>query len=247
MWQERPALRDNLSVSSPVVPVVRAIRAAATPALRLRQSSGNAAVAAAAAFRPALWLLERGLIVIGVVLLGWYALERLQIAYDQAVGSRELEEIRMAAPVRPVGTAGSTRPARRLSLATGAVVGRLEIPRVGVSAIVREGDDVTTLRRAVGHIPGTALPGETGNAGLAGHRDTFFRGLAEIRTGDQITLTTPAGNARYLVRSTRVVDPSEVSVLAPTARSILTLVTCYPFNYIGAAPKRFIVRAEIAN
>jgi LPXTG-site transpeptidase (sortase) family protein len=100
---------------------------------------------------------------------------------------------------------------------------------------VREGDDVKTLRRAVGHIPGTALPGGTGNAALAGHRDTFFQGLRDIQKGDQITLSTPAGNARYVVRSTRVVDPSDVSVLAPTSGSTLTLVTCYPFNYIGAS------------
>lgn len=181
---------------------------------------------------------------VGIVLLGWYALEQLQIAYDQAVASRELEEIRMSVPV---SATDATPPARRLSLATGAVVGRVEIPRIGVSAIVREGDDVKTLRRAVGHIPGTSLPGDAGNTGLAGHRDTFFRGLRNIQTGDQIMVTTPAGNARYRVRSTRVVDPSEVSVLAPTGGSTLTLVTCYPFNYIGAAPKRFIVRAEIAH
>ena len=247
MWQERPALRDNTSVSSALLPVLRAIRTAAAPACRLRRSSGELAAGVARALGAGLLLLERALVVAGIVLLGWYTLEQLQIAYDQVAASRELEEIRMDAPARAVGTAGSTRPARQLSLATGAVVGRVEIPRVGVSAVVREGDDVKTLRRAVGHIPGTALPGENGNAALAGHRDTFFRGLRDIRKGDQITLTTPAGNARYLVKSTRVVEPSEVSVLAPTDGSTLTLVTCYPFNYIGAAPKRFIVRAEIAS
>jgi sortase A len=146
-----------------------------------------------------------------------------------------------------VPAANPPSPVPHLTLATGAVVGRVEIPRVGVSAVVREGDDVKTLRRAVGHIPGTALPGEIGNAALAGHRDTFFRGLRDVRTGDHILLTTPGGSARYVVKSTNVVDPSDVSVLAPTRRSTLTLVTCYPFNYIGAAPRRFIVRAEIAN
>ena len=223
MWQERPALHDN-------VRVVHTLRSAIAPLV--------------CGFSRPLLLLERALLLIGVILLGWYALAQFQIAYDQALGSRELEEIHMSAP----GSAsGATHSSRRLSLATGAVVGRVDIPRIGVSAVVREGDDVTTLRRAVGHIPGTALPGETGNAALAGHRDTFFRGLRDIRNGDQVTLSTPAGTARYLVRSTRVVDPSEVSVLAPTYGSTLTLVTCYPFNYIGAAPKRFIVRAEIAN
>jgi sortase A len=184
-----------------------------------------------------LWL-ERLLLAIGSVLLGWYGLEQIQTAYDQALASRELEEISMPAPA----THGAPPP----RLAAGDIVGRVAIPRVGVSAIVREGDDTRILRRAVGHIPGTALPGATGNAALAGHRDTFFRGLRNIRSGDEIVLTTPAGDLHYVVRTTRVVDPTEVSVLAPTPRPVLTLVTCYPFNYIGAAPRRFIVHAELA-
>ena len=188
------------------------------------------------AFRPTLFLLERLLLALGIVLLGWYGLDRLQTAYDQALASREFEEIRMAAP------ASDSAPSSRL--APGDIVGRVAIPRVGVSAIVREGDDAAILRRAVGHIPGTALPGGTGNAALAGHRDTFFRGLRNIREGDEIVLSTAAGEARYVVETTRIVDPSEVSVLAPTEGPVLTLVTCYPFNYIGAAPRRFIVRAE---
>lgn len=177
--------------------------------------------------------------MLAIVLLGWYGLGQLQLAYDQVVASRELEEIRMTV------AANVARPP--LALAPGTVIGRVEIPRVGVSAMVREGDDVKTLRRAVGHVPGTALPGERGNAALAGHRDTFFRGLRDIRRGDEILVATRQGDVRYVVRSTRVVEPSEVSVLAPTAKSALTLVTCYPFNYIGAAPRRFIVRAELAN
>jgi sortase A len=187
-------------------------------------------------------LIERAMLAVGVVLLGWYALSQLQIAYDQAVASRQFEEIRM--PVAKAANAPA--PGRRLSLATGAVVGRVEIPRVGVSAIVREGDDTRTLRGAVGHIPGTAFPGDRGNAALAGHRDTFFRGLRDIRKGDDILLSTSAGDVHYVVRNTRVVEPTDVSVLTPTSRSTLTLVTCYPFNYIGAAPRRFIVQAEVA-
>lgn len=185
--------------------------------------------------------LERVLLAIGLLLLGWYAYQQLQTAYDQAAASRELEEIRM-----PMPRADAARIERPAPLTTGALVGRVSIPRVGVSAIVREGDDVKTLRRAVGHVPGTALPGQRGNAALAGHRDTFFRGLRNIREGDEILVATPHGDARYIVRHTRVVKPSEVSVLAPTPTSTLTLVTCYPFNYIGAAPRRFIVRAELS-
>lgn len=124
-------------------------------------------------------------------------------------------------------------------------MGRIEIPRLGVSAIVREGDDISTLRRSVGHIPDTVLPGESGNSGFAGHRDTFFRGLRDARAGDRITVTTADATLNYVIRNTRVVEPDDVSVLNPTPGQTLTLVTCYPFSYIGAAPKRFIVRAEM--
>jgi sortase A len=103
--------------------------------------------------------------------------------------------------------------------------------------------DARTLRSAVGHVPETALPGEPGNAAFAGHRDTFFRKLRHVRKGDRIVVTTPDGVYDYVVRETRVVPPSDVSVLEPTAEQSLTLVTCYPFDYIGSAPERFIVRA----
>jgi sortase A len=124
------------------------------------------------------------------------------------------------------------------------LIGRLEIPHIGLSAIVAEGTDRTTLRRAVGHISGTALPGQPGNAGLAGHRDTFFRPLKDIQENDYITLTTLGGDYHYRVVSTRVVAPTEVSVLDPTVSEVLTLVTCHPFYFVGPAPNRFIVRAE---
>jgi len=124
------------------------------------------------------------------------------------------------------------------------LIGRMEIPRLGLSAIVMEGTDKITLRRAVGHIAGTALPGHAGNVGIAGHRDTFFRPLRNIQRNDTITLTTLLGEYRYRVVSTRVVDPHDVAVLDPSADEVLTLVTCYPFYFIGSAPERFIVRAE---
>jgi len=185
--------------------------------------------------------IERSLFAIAIALLGWYCVQRLTTVYDQTASNRELEEIRMSVPgtsISPVSI--RNEPAR------GALLGRVELPRVGVSAIVREGDDTGTLRRAVGHIPRTALPGEPGNAGLAGHRDTFFRGLRDVRNGDRIVVTTPDAVLRYEVLSTRIVEPTDVSVLEPTAASTLTLVTCYPFNYIGSAPKRFIVQAKMA-
>ncbi len=120
---------------------------------------------------------------------------------------------------------------------------RLRIPRLHLAAMVREGADSGTLRRAVGHIPGTALPGQAGNVALAGHRDTFFRALRGIRKDDTIDFETTDGTYRYVVESTRIVGPRDVDVLKAAGGRTLTLVTCYPFYYVGSAPKRFIVRA----
>ena len=122
--------------------------------------------------------------------------------------------------------------------------GRLEIPRLRFSAIVLEGSDSRTLRLGVGRIPGTAEPGQEGNLVLGGHRDTFFRPLRGIRAGDFITLATAAGPYRYVVEWTAVVDPRDTGSLQATPERSLTLVTCYPFYYVGPAPQRFIVRAR---
>ena len=138
------------------------------------------------------------------------------------------------------------RPPNTKPPAPSEVIGRLEIPNLHLTAMVREGADTGTLRRAVGHIPGTALPGTTGNVALAGHRDTFFRALRNIQTNDAIELQTESGTYRYLVESIRIVGPRDVRVLASSKGATLTLVTCYPFYYIGSAPKRFIVRAALA-
>lgn len=123
------------------------------------------------------------------------------------------------------------------------VIGRISIPRLHLSAIVQEGVDDVTLSRAVGHIPGTALPGETGNIGIAGHRDTFFRALKDLQPQDEIDFTTHSGRFHYTVESLRIVEPSEVNVLKPDGGQTLTIVTCFPFQYIGNAPRRFIVHA----
>ena len=128
----------------------------------------------------------------------------------------------------------------------GGLIGRIEIPRLGISVIVVEGTAARTLRRSVGHIGGTALPGEPGNVGISGHRDTFFRPLRNIRQGDLVALTTLTGEYRYRVVSTKVVRPEDVAVLDPGSDESLTLVTCYPFYYVGPAPSRFIVRAARA-
>lgn len=139
----------------------------------------------------------------------------------------------------PGNLPGSGPPAKQ------SVIGRLEIPRLDIAVMVREGADESTLSRAVGHIPGTALPGKAGNVGLAGHRDTFFRALRNIHEDDVIKLETTARTYRYLVKSTRIVTPRDVSVLEASGGETLTLVTCYPFYYVGSAPKRFIVHAAL--
>jgi sortase A len=124
------------------------------------------------------------------------------------------------------------------------LVGRIQIPCIGFSAIIAEGTSARVLRRAVGHVPGTALPGEIGNVAIAGHRDTFFRRLGDLKTGDVIKLTTSRGQYLYGVRFTSIVPPDETWVLNPSTGQTLTLVTCYPFYFVGAAPQRFVVRAR---
>lgn len=134
--------------------------------------------------------------------------------------------------------------AERHGPSEGAVVAGLKIPRLGLSTVVVEGVEDADLKLAPGHIPGTALPGEPGNVGIAGHRDTFFRPLRLVRKDDVIALTTPQGEDRYRVVSTQIAGPDDVQVLYPTTDNVLTLITCYPFDFVGSAPKRFIVRAE---
>jgi sortase A len=190
------------------------------------------------------WL-ERLLLVIGIAFLGYYGYVSAESALYQAYEMRELDAILARVPAPPAAVPPGTPVPRRAIPESGSAVGRLEIPRLGVSAVVRAGSDARTLRLAVGHIPGTALPGELGNVGLAAHRDTFFRRLGEIRADDQVRLVTPDGTFTYRVQGTQVVNPSEVWVLDPTAAPALTLVTCYPFTYVGSAPRRFIVRAHL--
>jgi len=128
--------------------------------------------------------------------------------------------------------------------ATSGLLGRMEIPRLGMTMVVAEGTGESTLRRAAGHIHGTALPGQPGNVGIAGHRDTLFRPLRNIRRNDVILLTTLQGEYRYSVVTTEIVSPSDVSALSSDDQEVLTLVTCYPFYFVGPAPDRFIVRAK---
>ena len=199
----------------------------------------------------AIWrLVERLLLIIGGICLGYYGYVTAETALYQRYEARELDAILASAPA-PDPPASDTLPAapraERQRPRTGTTLGRLEIPRLRVSAIVRAGSDARTLRLAVGHIGGTALPGEPGNIGLAAHRDTFFRRLGEIQANDQIRLVTREGTFTYRVQGTQIVEPRDTWVLRPTDVSAVTLVTCYPFRYVGSAPQRFIVRAELAS
>ena len=145
---------------------------------------------------------------------------------------------------RATPTATSVESPVPVAILADGLIGRIEIQRLGVSVAVTEGTGKLALRRAVGHILGTALPGQPGNIGIAAHRDTFFRPLRNIRRDDVISVTTAQGEYRYRVVSTKVVNPSNIAVLDSDGTEILTLVTCYPFYFVGAAPDRFIVRAE---
>lgn len=178
---------------------------------------------------------QRALFVCAILLLGYCAFALVDAWTFQRRESMDLDRLLRDRRAESVGAPAA---------ATNGLIGRIEIPRLHLSAIVIEGIDRTTLRRGVGHIPGTALPGEGGNVGLSAHRDTFFRPLKDLKVKDEIEFSTLKGDYRYEVESLRVVEPSDVGVLAPSTENRLTLVTCYPFFYIGAAPKRFVVRAR---
>jgi len=126
----------------------------------------------------------------------------------------------------------------------GAGIAEMRIGRLGLSVVVVQGQSEAILRRAVGHLAGTALPGDEGNVVLAGHRDTFFRPLKDILEGDRITLQTSQRAFEYVVESTSIVKPTDVGVIEPSGGHTLTLITCFPFYYVGPAPNRFIVLAR---
>jgi len=187
--------------------------------------------------RSLVWM-ERALVGFGAACLAWCGLAAIEAASWQQSARALLERsLRASAPA----------PAQALAVPAirpGSPIGEIEIPRLHLSAVVIEGDDARALGLAVGHLPDTPLPWEPGNSALAAHRDTFFRPLEGVRGGDLIRLITPRGAIEYRVRETLVVEPEDVWVLDPTTTPTLTLITCYPFHYVGRAPHRFIVRAE---
>jgi sortase A len=125
----------------------------------------------------------------------------------------------------------------------------LRIPKVGIEVPVFEGTSDLVMNRGVGHVSGTALPGASGNVAIAGHRDGFFRGLKDVHQGDVIEVQHPISGGertdRYVVNKLKIIVPNDTSVLKPTDGQTLTLITCYPFYYVGAAPERYIVQASL--
>jgi sortase A len=192
--------------------------------------------------RPALKWIQRVLFVSAALALGYCAFVLGDAWMFQHRAAQNLERLSTASPVAPalVKVSAPLPPA----IGPEGLIGRIEIERLGVSVLVVEGTGLSALRHAAGHIAGTGFPGQTGNIGIAAHRDTFFRPLRNVQRDDIITLTTLRGEFRYRVVSTKVVDPHDVAVLNPDGTEVLTLVTCYPFYFVGSAPDRFIVRAQ---
>ena len=178
----------------------------------------------------------------GSLLLGVYivptvygaAMSRLAIAQfrEKSPANRDWNSARIVAYQRSLGV--SFAPPEAI----------LRVQRVGLEVPVLEGVDDLTLNRGAGHIPGTARPGQPGNIAIAGHRDGFFRILKDVIPGDTIDLERDGSVDRYRVRDISIVEKSDAAVLRPTADSVLTLVTCYPFHFVGAAPQRYIIRAS---
>jgi sortase A len=183
-------------------------------------------------------------LALGLLALGYCAKSLTQAWHYQRWARRQMEN-QMS---HRATTLGSTAE-QHMKMSSGGLhemspIGRLEIPRVHVSAMVAEGTSPGVLSQAVGHAVGTALPGQKGNVTLAAHRDTFFRHLGDVRSGDIIELEEPGHEYKYQVRFTAVVGPRDTWVLEPTGKETLTLLTCYPFHFVGPAPDRFVIRAR---
>jgi sortase A len=188
---------------------------------------------------------ERAFLVTALLTLGFATAAYLEAHRFQISASERFGDTPHSHPVlAPELTFEAPEAALPTPSRDGSPISRIEIPRLGVSVVVVEGVRARDLLLGVGHIPGTAFPGELGNIGIAGHRDTFFRKLGQIRDQDAIILTTLRGSFQYLVESIQIVDPTDIRALQPSDKPILTLVTCYPFSYVGPAPERFIVRAR---
>lgn len=178
-------------------------------------------------------------------LYGWILLDGWWLDRQVEIPSLDLTTP-AAASVTPTAVTPTAEAPPPEPPAPGAVVGRVRVPRLDIDTVVLEGIENRVLRRAAGRIPGTRLPWEPGTVGVAAHRDTFFRDLRDVERGDLVELVTEHGTWSYRVRDFQVVDPGDVHVLEDGERPSVVLVTCYPFDFIGPAPRRFVVFADAA-
>jgi sortase A len=191
-------------------------------------------------------VLEMGLWVVAFAGLGMFLVSYSAAALHQHQQRRRLEALLTSAtPSRSPSTTLADYSASAPRIPIDGLLGLMEIPRLEISAVYEEGVDDDTLAGGIGHVPGTPLPGETGNAALAAHRDTYFRRLGEVQVGDVINVKTRRGEHHFRVARTAIVQPGDVSVLDNTGVATLTLVTCFPFRYVGTAPQRFVVSATM--
>lgn len=181
-------------------------------------------------------IVEWLLLAVAVVCLEWYGLRMYEIHRRQTDARAALE--------RSLSNPARADDADMSSIPPGGLIGRLDIPRLNISAPVEAGEDNSVLDFAVGYLPDTPLPWQQGNSAFAAHRDRLFRPLERIRVGDDIQLSTIHGNLRYKVSRTLIVNPQDLWVLDPSPDADLTLITCFPFEYVGRAPKRFVVQAR---
>jgi sortase A len=192
------------------------------------------------------WL-ERLLVLVGTICLGWWTTATVhgwyfrsqQVSLFDSLTRTDASRSLPAVPAPAKPAVARDAPPDPVGL-----VGMIDVPRLGISTPVISGDDAEALDLAVGHLSDTPLPWERGNSAVAAHRDGIFRPLQQIRRGDLVRMRTTHGDFEYVVRGTKIVQPDDLSVLDPGRTDSLTLITCYPFGYIGHAPQRFVVRAE---
>jgi sortase A len=206
------------------------------------------------------WLrnIERLLLIVGVLMLAVYVAARI---HRTVLSNADLQSFKAQQMVSVAGPGGGTLTAgapdfslwsekrvreyeESLAAHFAPAIGILRIPKIHVEVPILEGTDDLTLNRGVGHVAGTANPGENGNVAIAGHRDGFFRGLKDIALGDQIEIVTLQRSLTYTIDRITIVERTDLSVLQPRPRASLTLITCYPFYFIGSAPQRYIVQAS---
>jgi sortase A len=197
----------------------------------------------------ALLFVERSLLAVGVTLGSWCLVQIVEAQRVQQMPVPPPKTVRPAGenPTRGIGGVKDGKRGSHPPVKTGAWVAKLEAPSVKMSATVLEGSDDRTLAKGAGHIEDTAFPGDEGNFGIAGHRDTTFRPVRHLRLGDPLVVTTADNVYRYRITRMAIVEPKDVFVLDPIGKPTLTLVTCFPFDFIGHAPKRYVVGADLVS